>query len=379
VSEEPQRQAQAAEIRFQRLLDAAPDGILIVDGQGRIQVANPQVEAIFGYRQDELLGQPIEVLVPERYRPRHTQARSDYSHAPRTRPMGLGMDLTGRRKDGSEVPVEISLSPMPLDGVTQVVAIVRDVTEHKHAEQALRRQAAELARSNADLEQFAMVASHDLQEPLRMVAAYCELLRRRYAGKLDAEADQYIGFAVEGAKRMQRLINGVLAYSRVGARARPFELVDLNAVITTAKAAVAAAIEQSGAQITAAPLPTIMGREEELVLLFQHLFSNSLKFRGQQRPEVHVGAEARGGEWLFRVRDNGIGFEPEYRERIFHMFQRLHPRGTYPGEGLGLAVCRKIVEHHGGRIWAESALGRGATFCFSLPQSQEARHGTEGN
>ncbi len=372
------RKAQAAEEMLRRILESAPDGILIVDGHGLVQMANEQLEKIFGYGRQELLGQKIEVLIPANLRSRHVEQRHSYSHSPHTRPMGLGLDLRGRRKDGSEVPVEISLSPMVHDGETHVVAIVRDVTEHKRAQEALRRQAEELARSNADLEQFAMVASHDLQEPLRMVATYCELLRRKYAGKLDADADQYITFAVEGAKRMQRLINGVLTYARVGGQTRQLGLVDCNDACAHARDGLLTSLAEAGGAVEVASLPAVWGREEELTLLFQHLISNAIKFHGTKPPLIRVGATAVGSDWQFAIQDNGIGIEPQHSERIFQMFQRLHARGVYPGEGIGLPVCKKIVEHHGGRIWVESTPGQGATFYFTIPQTKEPHAGTQG-
>jgi PAS domain S-box-containing protein len=365
------RQTQQTEIRFQQLLESAPDGILIVDDRGRIQMANRQMETLFGYRQDELLNQSVEMLVPERLRPAHAQHRSDYNAAPHTRPMGTGLDLRGRRKDGSEFPIEISLSPLSLQDRPMTVAIVRDVTERKRAEEILRTQAAELARSNADLEQYAMVASHDLQEPLRMVAIYCERIRQAYQGKLDPQADTYIGYAVEGARRMQRLINAVLEHAEIGAHLRPRTSVNCDVALQRALIALHDAIIASGAEINADPLPTVTGDLTELVTIFHHLLDNAIKFHGEQPPRIRLSAEMRDGQWEFRVCDNGIGFDPKYANRIFIMFQRLHARHRYPGDGIGLALCKKIVEHHGGKIWGESVPGQGSTFHFTLPTADQ--------
>ena len=233
-------------------------------------------------------------------------------------------------------------------------------------QEALEQANVELSRSNRDLEQFAYVASHDLQEPLRSITGYLQLLERRYKDRLDAHADEFIAYAVEGAARMQALINDLLAFSRIGSRGSPFAPADTQKVLDEALRNLGKAIEESGAVVTHDPLPTVNGDATQLVQLLQNLVGNAIKFRGQEPPQIHVGARPEGDQWLFSVRDNGIGIDPQYAERIFVIFQRLHLRTEYPGTGIGLAICKRIVERHGGRIWVESEQGKGATFYFTL-------------
>jgi signal transduction histidine kinase len=247
--------------------------------------------------------------------------------------------------------------------------ILQELEAVQAAQEAIEAQAEELARSNAELEQFAYVASHDLQEPLRKVTSFCQMLERRYAGQLDERADQYIAFAVDGAKRMQVLINDLLAFSRVGRLGREPELLDADDLVRIAKANLAAGIEETGAEVEVeGDLPLVYGERSLLALVFQNLIGNGIKFHGEETPRVRISAERDDGFWRFTVSDNGIGIDPEYAERIFVIFQRLHAKEVYAGTGIGLAMCRKVVEHHGGRIWLEaSENGDGATFRFTLP------------
>jgi light-regulated signal transduction histidine kinase (bacteriophytochrome) len=243
----------------------------------------------------------------------------------------------------------------------------QEIEERKRAEDMLAQHTRELAHSNAELQRFAYVVSHDLQEPLRMVSSYLQLLSQRYKGKLDADADDFIGYAVDGAERMRKLINDLLTYSRVSTHGKDFEPTDCCVVLKKTLANLQVAVEESNAVVTYDPLPTVMGDEVQLVQLLQNLIGNAVKFHGEELPHVHISAEKKEKEWVFFVRDNGIGVEPEYVERIFGMFQRLHSREKYPGTGMGLAICRKIVERHGGHIWVESEPGNGSTFRFTLP------------
>ncbi len=276
-------------------------------------------------------------------------------------------------QDGSVTWVSTSKVPM-LDAnrkVTGLVGISRNITKRKIAEQKLKETAIELKRSNEELEQFAYVASHDLQEPLRMVASYVQLLEKRYNDQLDDDAKEFIHYAVDGAKRMQGLINDLLVYSRVGTRGKEFELTDCNQIVQRVQNDLTIAIQESNAKIKVDPLPEVVADSLQLGQLFQNLISNAIKFRGDKSPEIEVHVEEKNDEYTFSVKDNGIGIDEQYANRIFMVFQRLHTRDEYPGSGIGLAVCKKIVERHGGHIHVESKEGEGATFYFSIPKKGE--------
>ena len=229
-----------------------------------------------------------------------------------------------------------------------------------------------MARSNADLEQFAYVASHDLQEPLRMISSYSGLLSQRYKDKLDTDAADFLGYITDGASRMQRLIQDLLAYSRAGSEDSDLVLVDCEEVLARVGSNLRLTIQESNAEVSHDPLPSVHGNFTQLCQLFQNLIGNAVKFRGDQPPQIHVGVESQGDHWLFSVRDNGIGISLQYKERIFTIFQRLHTKEEYPGTGIGLAICKKIVEKHGGNIYVESETGKGSTFYFTLPRKQTA-------
>lgn len=274
--------------------------------------------------------------------------------------------------EGNEIPVsQVTIAHKREDGsISYISVIARDITDHKMAEQALQQQANELKRSNRELEQFAYVASHDLQEPLRMVTSYVQLLAKRYKNQLDADADDFIGYAVDGVNRMQQLINDLLTYSRVGTKGKEFKPTDCNHILQLVLVNLKTAIEESGAEITSDSLPTVMADGSQLIQLFQNLLSNAIKFRSGNSLKIHVGVTRTSGEWLFSVRDNGIGIKPEFFERIFLIFQRLHGRGEYPGTGIGLAICKKIVERHEGRIWLDSEPEKGTIFYFTIPMKR---------
>jgi PAS domain S-box-containing protein len=367
-----------AEERLQLAVEAAPSGMLMVDRSGTIVLVNAEVERLFGYARTELLDSAFDRLVPGDVRPLLRSARdSHFSAVPLTGAAGRGRDVQMLRKDGTSFPAEVTVNPIHAgDGVCVLVAVV-DVTSRRENEQALERRSQELERrsqelerSNADLQEFAYVASHDLQEPLRAVGGYCQLLASRYRGKLDARADEFIDFAVDGSKRMKRLIDDLLLYSRVGTRTM-WRAVDLNLVVSEALRNLRAAIEDTGARIEVAPLPTVPGDPTRLVQLFQNLIGNAIKFRGTEPLVVRFEVTPEGSGHRIDIQDNGIGFDTSQAERAFKMFQRLHPPGHYEGTGIGLALCRRIVGQHGGRIWATGTPGAGATFSFTLMTAEQ--------
>ncbi len=482
-------------VSFEKQVAGAPDATIVVDRSGVIQMVNERALQMFGYDRRELAGSPVEKLVPESRQDVHARHRTAYAAHPRMRKMGGGLDLSGRRRDGSHFPVDISLycaevaeglvvasvrdltehrkreetisrlaaivessddaiytvthdhvisgwnkaaerlygyteremigrpvatiippglvtetlgrlrgivasgrtlrletvrvrkdgalvdvaySASPLRDATGnfdgTAAISQDITARKRAEERLAEQArqlevsnAELAASNRELEQFAYVASHDLQEPLRKVSSFCQLLAEEFRDKIGDEADEYIGFVVDGAARMQQLINDLLTYSRIGRTRETLTDVDCNEVMRRVLADLSAAVAETGATVTAGGLPTVRGQWPTLVQLFENLVSNAIKFHGSQPPWVEVTARRSDGYWQFCITDNGIGIEPQYSDRIFAVFQRLHSRDEYPGTGIGLAVCKKIVETHGGRIWLDPAPGAGSAFHWTIP------------
>jgi PAS domain S-box-containing protein len=360
-------QVQESEERFRTLAAATFEGIIITEN-GRIVDVNEQLLAMLGRRRDELIGESISVfLVPE-----------DRERVLRNLREGLEghLDYRMTRADGTVFYVEAHGKMVDFKKHSVRVTAIRDISQRKKAEESLvdarnsaLRAARELARSNQDLEQFAHVTSHDLKEPLRMVTGFMGLLRDRYESQLDEKAREYIGFASDAAKRMQRLIDDLLEYSRVG-RDENIEVVALSEVLDEAQANLSVAIRESGAAITRDPLPVIRANRTEMVQLFQNLLGNALKFRGGRKPESHIGAREESSGWVFTVRDNGIGIDPAYQGRLFKIFQRMHTAEAYPGSGVGLAICKKIVEQYGGRIGVQSEEGRGATFYFTLPETR---------
>jgi PAS domain S-box-containing protein len=357
--------------RYRGLLEAAPDAMVVVNQSGEIVILNVQAEKQFGYRRDELLGQKVTNIIPvgfaERLIADHLRSAEDALE----QQIGTGIELIALRKDKTEFPIELMLSPLENADGTLVTAAIRDISVRKAAEANLLLKVKELNRSNEELGQFAYIASHDLQEPLRMVASYTQLLSKRYKGKLGADADEFIAFAVDGASRMQRLIQDLLTYSRVGTKGRELRDTSSEEALQQALTNLRGAIEEKGALVTHDVLPAVKADEMQLTQLFQNLVGNAIKYQNSGIPRIHIAAAKNGGkQWTFSVKDNGLGIEPQYFERIFGMFQRLHKREEFAGAGIGLAICKKIVERHGSSISVESQPGQGSTFRFALAESE---------
>jgi PAS domain S-box-containing protein len=361
------RALRESEERFRLLFQQAAVGIKRLDVQERMLEVNDKFCEILGYSREELLPLSMEDYTHPEDLPRE---RAEIARLLAREIPAYSLEKRCLRKDGREIWVRVT-SSLPSGGEKPAewwISVVEDITHDKQSEEALQRTADELARSNQDLEQFAYVASHDLQEPLRMVAGYLELLSERYRGQIDDKADKYIAYAVDGATRMSILIRDLLAYSRVGTRTEPLSPTSSQEALSAALKNLSSAIGESGAEVTCDRLPEVRGDKTQLTQVFQNLVGNALKFRDPGRPpRIHVGVSRQREQWLFSVADNGVGFEQQYAEKIFVIFQRLHGRGSYPGTGIGLAICRRIVERHGGRIWAHGEPGKGATVFFTMP------------
>jgi PAS domain S-box-containing protein len=365
----------------QAILNSAAESIISTTPDGIITTFSRGSERLLGYRAAELVGKFTPAIIHDPAEVAEHAARLTDELGRKVEP-GFGAfvakargggsetrEWTYVRKDGTRVPVLLSVSEVTdeMGRMFGYIGVARDITDLKRAQAGVERLAAELAQSNKDLEHFATIASHDLQEPLRMVTSYVELIARRYKGRLDAEADEFIGFAVDGAKRMKTLIRDLLAYSRVSTRKKARESVEMSRPIGLAMENLKLAVAEKQAVYSVGPMPTVPGDPVLLTQLFQNLIGNALKFSGKEPPRIAITARQAKGEWIFSVADNGIGIGSENVDRIFEIFHRLHSREDYPGNGIGLALCKRIVEIHGGRIWAESEAGRGSVFHFSLP------------
>jgi PAS domain S-box-containing protein len=370
------------ESRYRGLLEAAPDAMVVVNQSGEIVLVNVQAEKQFGYRRDELIGQKVKNIIPDGFAERLVADATRSTVEALAQQIGMGIELSGRRKDGSEFPIEIMLSPLESPEGILVTAAIRNISARKKSEEdnaqlelRVEERTKQLAnanrvleRSNIELQQFAYVASHDLQSPLRSISGFVQLLKIEYENKLDEQAADWIRRTIQATEQMQNLIRGVLAYSRVDSRSRPFMPIPFLDVFNDVVALLEPSIQDAGGQVTHGDLPVVIGDRSQFVQLMQNLIGNGLKYHGDKSPHVHVSAERKGNEWTFSVRDNGIGIDAKYYESVFEIFKRLHDQKEYPGTGIGLAVCRRVVNRHGGRIWVESEAGLGSAFHFTLPE-----------
>jgi len=356
------------------IVDSSPTAQIMVDEHGHITLFNRMAERIFGYERAEVLGEPVELLVPDEQRDPHRVQRTAFARRPAARAMGANRELFGLRKDGSRVPVEIGLMPVTLGDATNVLASVIDITTRKQVEQSLQDYADALTRSNQELEYFAQFASHDLQEPLRKLTAFSSLLAEDMGDDLPESAKRDLEYIIDAAARMRSLVRGLLDLSRSGRRDMLVTEVDLGECCGDALETLSMRIEETGADVRVGELPTVQGDRALLTQLFQNLIGNALKFtRAGERPRVWVScatdepdvAPAEGP--VLCVADNGIGIDEQQLDSVFTPFRRLHGRGEYPGAGIGLAICNKVVERHRGRIWVTSEAGRGSRFLFTLP------------
>jgi PAS domain S-box-containing protein len=392
-------ESKESEARYRGLLEAAPDAMVVVNQAGEIVLLNVQAEKQFGYRRDELVGQKVKNIIPEGFAERLIADGNRSAAEALAQQIGTGIELSGRRKDGSDFPIEIMLSPLESAEGILVTAAIRNISARKKSERVttqlenkatyfqgahdelelrVEERTKELAvanqvleQSNLELTQFAYVASHDLQSPLRSISGFVQLLKLEYADKLDEQAQDWIRRTVQATVRMETLIRDLLSYSSVDARSRPFAQIPFLDIVNDALILLESSIHDSGAQVTWDSLPDIMGDRSQLVQLMQNLIGNGLTYRGDKPPHIHISAERSGNEWIFSVRDNGIGVDPKYSEQIFEIFKRLHDQKDYPGTGIGLAVCRRVVNRHGGKIWVKSESGQGSTFQFSIPERTE--------
>jgi PAS domain S-box-containing protein len=355
--------------RLADILAIAHEPIISLDDQFRIRFFNPAAQKIFLYSAEAIIGEPLLKLFCEEHQIHLNDRLKDFASSP-DMSFSYDGDLTCAKANRDTFMVELSLSKLNIGNEILYTLILRDVTERKNAALAKARWSAELERSNADLEHFAYNVSHDLQEPLRMLASYTRLVQQEYGTLIDKRGNEFLGFAIDGADRLQKMIRDLLTYARVGRPGIQLTHVDCNKILKEICQDLSGLIGANQATVDVEQLPLVMGNEIELRQIFQNLIVNALKFRGEETPHIHIGCGATEDSWQFFVKDNGIGIEPRFKERIFGLFQRLHTQEAYEGTGIGLALCRKIIDNLGGKIWVDSTVGQGSTFYVVLPMER---------
>jgi len=350
---------------FSSVVEQTADMVLVTDQDGVIEYVNPSFEKMTGYSKKEVIGLTPKILKSGQNNPQIYKILWNTILSGQT----FNAVLINKKKNGELFYTEKTISPLFDDSnqVQHFVSTDRDVTEQKKAEESLEKKAIALERANAELEQFTNIASHDLREPLRTITTYLQLIERKNAKTLDQESLGYMNFTIDAAKRMRDLIDDLLSYSKIGREKLVLQKTNCNDILNNIKANLQTTITEKGAEITSEELPVINADPSFLSQLLQNLIANALKYSNGRKPNIQIKAEPSDGNWLFSVRDNGIGIAPEFYERIFKMFKRLHSTSEYTGTGIGLAICKKIVEEHGGRIWLESTVGEGSTFYFTMP------------
>ena len=348
------------------LLESATDAMFIIDQEGRIVIANPAVEQLFGYPRHGLIGKPMEALLPERYRNPHASMFAGYFSQPAARTMGSGRELSGLRQDGSEFPLDVSLSPLNTEQGLLVMATIHDITLRKQAEEQRNRLLHELESANEELKNFGYVVSHDLKAPLRAIGSLANWISTDYADKFDDEGREHMRLLISRVHRMDGLIDGILQYSRVGRVKEVAVAVDLNRLVHEVTDLLAP--PKSIAISVEASLPTVMAEPTRIQQVFQNLLSNAIKYMDKPEGEIRINCSAEGKQWKFSIADNGPGIDRQHFEKIFQLFQTLAPRDRVESTGVGLALVKKIVEMYGGHVWLESTVGAGSTFFFTLPR-----------
>ncbi|MBQ4820298.1 PAS domain-containing sensor histidine kinase [Aquimarina sp. MMG016] len=355
-----------AEERFRLVVESAPSAMILVDKKGVIKLVNTQTEKLFRYHRDELLGQKIEILLPSEVRDNHPKYRKEFSKNPEIRSMGAGRDLYAIDRDKNRFPVEIGLNPIETNDGKMVLASVIDITSRKKAEEASAKYTKKLENKNKELEQFTFIASHDLQEPLKSITGLTEILTEEYSNILDDEGRESFAFLNESTERMKQLITALLDYSRLGQKSE-IEDINCNDILDNVIKDLASSISEANVKFEIDSLPLIKGYKTELRLLFQNLISNAIKFRKIDSPTlIKISSENQKKMWQFKIQDNGIGIDMKFTNKIFTIFQQLNSKEEYPGSGIGLSHCKKIIDLHDGDIWVESEPGKGSIFYFTI-------------